>query len=330
MKKYTKRQSYSQRYFFFFHFSTKLLSVNLFVLPYNYPVLLPLLDDLFKLHRLRPTSEWRAQFHAYLRTMPAYYAAPLRRVLTRMGAGNLANSLIPETMDNCLSYSVMNYLKRLKNQAKLEFDKTLSTNSAGGSGKSSRTVDGIRVIPRSPLKRDLLMNHLIKDKFSSVKEQLTDYPGFQVNIKDLLAPSNAFRNPYDIDRKNLLDQIIRMRSNFLQPSSKYSKLIDDDTRHSLPISQMGNYQDHLKKMPMPLREIESAPVRQHMFGNPFKINKNMIMDEVVLDEVSLVPNGSATSSSQPSKGVKRPATPDSPGGPMTSKRLRKGTLILKL
>ena len=122
-------------------------------------------------------------------------------------------------------------------------------------------------------------------------------------------------------------QIIRMRSNFLQPSSKYSKLVDDDTRHSLPISQMGNYQDHLKKMPMPLREIESAPVRQHMFGNPFKINKNMIMDEVVMDEVSLVPNGSATgasASNQPAKGVKRPATPDSPGGRMASKRLRKG------
>ena len=80
-------------------------------------------------------------------------------------------------------------------------------------------------------------------------------------------------------------------------------------------------------MPMPLREIESAPVRQHMFGNPFKINKNMIMDEVVMDEVSLVPNGSATgasASNQPAKGVKRPATPDSPGGPMASKRLRKG------
>ena len=28
--------------------STNLLSVNLFVLPYNYPVLLPLLDELFK------------------------------------------------------------------------------------------------------------------------------------------------------------------------------------------------------------------------------------------------------------------------------------------
>ena len=39
-------------------------------------------------------------------------------------------------------------------------------------------------------------------------------------------------------------QIIRMRSNFLQPSSKYSKLVDDDTRHSLPISQMVIYYFH--------------------------------------------------------------------------------------
>ena len=48
--------------------------------------------------------------------MPAYYATPLRRALTRMGAGNLASSLVPETLDNCLSYTVLNYLKRLKNQ----------------------------------------------------------------------------------------------------------------------------------------------------------------------------------------------------------------------
>ena len=57
--------------------------------------------------------------------------------------------------------------------------------------------------------------------------------------------------------------------------------------HSLPIASMGNYQDYIKKQPVALREIESAPVRQHMFGNPFKINKNMILDEVV-DEVSKI------------------------------------------
>ena len=182
--------------------------------------------------------------------------------------------------------------------------------------------DGIKVIPRSPLKRDLLMNHLIKDKFLSLREQLTDFPGFQINIKDQLPPFNGYRNAYDIERKDLLDQIIRMRSNFLQPSSRYSKLVDDDSRHSLPISQMGNYQDHLKKMPMPLREIESAPVRQHMFGNPFKINKNMIMDEVVLDEVSLVPNG-GSSAPQPKK---RPQNAAEQVQNNPTKRLRKGPL----
>ena len=85
-----------------------------------------------------------------------------------------------------------------------------------------------------------------------------------------------------------LDQIVRMRSNYLQPGVTSTKLVDEDSRHSLPISQMGNYQDYLKNAQVPLREIESTPVRQHMFGNPFKINKNMIMDEVVMDEI--VPN----------------------------------------
>ena len=120
-------------------------------------------------------------------------------------------------MDNCLSYSVLNYLKRLKNQAKLEFDKTLSNNSSnGGSSQKNnpRSLEGMKVLARSPLKRDLLMNHLIKDKFLAVREQLTDFPGFQINIKDQLPPSNGFRNPYDIERKDLLDQIIRMRGNF--------------------------------------------------------------------------------------------------------------------
>jgi hypothetical protein len=54
--------------------STNLTCVNLFVMPYNYPVLLPLLEELFKVHRLKPTNEWRIQFQNYLRTMPTYYA----------------------------------------------------------------------------------------------------------------------------------------------------------------------------------------------------------------------------------------------------------------
>lgn len=38
----------------------------------------------------------------------------------------LAQTLIPENAENCLSYSVQNYLKRVKNQAKIEHDKLCS------------------------------------------------------------------------------------------------------------------------------------------------------------------------------------------------------------
>jgi len=284
--------------------STNLLTVNLFVLPYNYPMLLPLLDDLFKLHRLKPTNEWRTQFHNYLRTMPAYYAGPLRRALTRMGAGNLATSLIPETMDNSLSYSVLNYLKRLKNQAKLEYDRIVSMTPF----KGKFGPDGIKVLPRSPLKRELLENPALRETPPSLRDQLTDFPGYMLGLPEKAATeTHPLRNPFDISRASLLDQVVRMRANLLCGRGGISHLIDEDTRHSLPIGQMGNYQDYLKKQPTPLRELESAPVRQHMFGNPFKTNKNlMMMDEVSgVDEVQIVSPGATPVAQQ--RGIKRPA-----------------------
>lgn len=68
-------------------------------------------------------------------------------------------------------------------------------------------------------------------------------------------------------------QAVRMRANFLQPSLAHTRLVDEDSVHSMAVAQMGNYQEYLKRMTPLLREIESQPVRQHMFGNPFKIDK---------------------------------------------------------
>jgi len=303
--------------------STNLLTVNLFVLPYNYPMLLPLLDDLFKAHRLKPTNEWRTQFHNYLRTMPTYYAQPLRRALSRMGAGNLASTLIPEAMDNSLSYSVLNYLKRLKNQAKLEYDRIVSVTPF----KGKVGPDGIKVNARSQLKREL-MDSL---PGSSLREQVTDFPGYMLGLPEKGGTeTHPLRNPFDIPRHRLLDQLVRMRANLIGRGRgrASTQLVDSDTRHSLPIGQMGNYQDYLKKQPLPLRELESQPVRQHMFGNPFKINKNLMMtDEVsgIVDEVQLVgvsgPQGAA------GRGVKRSADQGGVGmlHPAPPKR-RKGAL----
>ncbi|XP_076341729.1 integrator complex subunit 6-like [Tachypleus tridentatus] len=88
-----------------------------------------------------------------------------------------------------------------------------------------------------------------------------------------------------------------MRGNFLQTTLSRLTLQDADQLHSLPVGQMGNYQEYLKRMPTPLREVESTPVRQHMFGNPFKIEKRMMVDEADID---LVGGGSPQA-----RGIKR-------------------------
>ena len=74
-------------------------------------------------------------------TQSEFLLGPLRRALTRMGAGNLATALISEAMDNSLSYSVLNYLKRLKNQAKMEYDRIVSVTPY----KGKVGPDGIKV-----------------------------------------------------------------------------------------------------------------------------------------------------------------------------------------
>ncbi|CAI9726681.1 Hypothetical predicted protein [Octopus vulgaris] len=255
--------------------SSNLSCVNLFVMPYNYPVLLPLLDELFKVHKSKPTKNWRQQFDSYLKTMPVYYAGPLRKALQRMGAP----SLIPDNMENCLSYSVITYLKKLKNQAKIEMDRLIAS-----VGQKLPPPDGLKVNLRTKAsivqRKDF--NQLLQTmggNMSNLRQELFDYNTFTVAVQDPEIKPQYFRNPFDIPRKNLLDQISRMRTNFLQVSPQNSKLIDDDYIHSIPVQQMGNYQEYLKKMPATLREIETQPVRLHMFGNPFKVNKNIMIDE---------------------------------------------------
>ena len=78
-----------------------------------------------------------------------------------------------------------------------------------------------------------------------------------------------------------------MRANFLQPSLAHTRLVDEDSVHSMPVAQMGNYQEYLKRMTPQLREIESQPVRQHMFGNPFKIDKVCLCVYILLCTVWL-------------------------------------------
>lgn len=78
----------------------------------------------------------------------------------------------------------------------------------------------------------------------------------------------------------LLNQTIIMSSQKDHTLQLYSICLfpDDfaDSLHSVPVAQMGNYQEYLKALASPLREIDpDQPKRLHTFGNPFKQNKKV-------------------------------------------------------
>uniref|UniRef100_A0A671X1H1 Integrator complex subunit 6 like n=1 Tax=Sparus aurata TaxID=8175 RepID=A0A671X1H1_SPAAU len=305
--------------------STTLTCVNLFVMPYNYPVLLPLLDDLFKVHKLKSNLKWRQAFEMYLKTMPPYYLLPLKKALRMMGAPNL----IAETLDCGLSYSVISYLKKLSQQAKMESDRLIVS-----VGKKAPQETGIKVKNHSNSlslahRRDfkqLLQGITGEGPLRLVDMNFKEFAGFQIALLNKDVKPQAYRNAYDIPRRNLLDQLTRMRSNLLRTSQKLIRGQDEDYLHSIPVAQMGNYQEYLKMMPSPLREIDpDQPKRLHTFGNPFKQDKKGMMIDEADEFVAGPQNKKRVSSGDPNSGVtmkrrrsmspllRRPQTP--PGSP---------------
>uniref|UniRef100_UPI00398F7925 integrator complex subunit 6 isoform X2 n=1 Tax=Pristiophorus japonicus TaxID=55135 RepID=UPI00398F7925 len=258
--------------------STTLNCVNLFVMPYNFPVLLPQLDDLFKVHKLKPNLKWRQTFENYLKTMPPYYLLPLKKALRMMGAPNLIGD---NSIDCGLSYSVISYLKKLSQQAKLESDRIIAS-----VGKKTPQELGIKVKNQSSVlslahRKDF--KQLLQGITGEVPMELSmkEFAGFQIAILNKDVKPQTYRNAYDIPRRSLLDQLTRMRSNLLKTTQKLIRGQDEDYLHSIPVAQMGNYQEYLKLMPSPLREIDpDQPKRLHTFGNPFKQDKKgMMIDE---------------------------------------------------
>uniref|UniRef100_A0A3Q3WDM8 VWFA domain-containing protein n=1 Tax=Mola mola TaxID=94237 RepID=A0A3Q3WDM8_MOLML len=223
--------------------STTLTCVNLFVMPYNYPVLLPLLDDLFKVHKLKPNLKWRQAFEMYLKTMPPYY------LLAKIESDRLIVSVGKKAPQET-GIKVKNHSSSLSLAHRRDFKQLLQGISGEG-----------------PLR-------LVDINFK-------EFAGFHIALLNKDVKPQAYRNAYDIPRRNLLDQLTRMRSNLLRTSQKLIRGQDEDYLHSIPVAQMGNYQEYLKMMPSPLREIDpDQPKRLHTFGNPFKQDKKgMMIDE---------------------------------------------------
>lgn len=270
--------------------------VFLIILPYNYPVLLPLVNELLHKYNSSPPPDWTYKFSVYLRQIPPYYAPFLRRALNTANVPyNFLQYILPENLDNYLSPSVANYLKTIKNTAKQEQENMCLRvlKQLKMPKPPFHQVETAKLNCGLPLKRDLVTHPQLRDTFLKVHSEINLFENYTIVVPTLneQGPAKNYRNPFDIPRHDLIDEIARMRDNFYKIPTSNINITSKDFGHCLPISDMGNYQEYLKNKETPLREIEPTNVRQHMFGNPYKKDKHMVMvDEADLGEVMMKPS----------------------------------------
>lgn len=264
--------------------------VHLFVLPYNYVVLMPLINDLLNKHNLNPPSDWIYKFSNYVKSIPQYYCPFLRRALGSLNIPyQLLQYILPENLDSYLSPTVANYLKQTKNLAKQDQDNLCLRvfKQLKQPKPAYHQVETTKLNSGQSLKRDLVSHPMLKETFAKLHCEINVFDNYTIVVPTIrhIQSTKNYRNPFDIPRSDLIDEISRMRDNFIKPISGIH-LYTKDAGHSLPIAEMGNYQEFLKNKVSPLKELEPTNVRQHMFGNPYKKDKHMVMvDEADVSEM---------------------------------------------
>lgn len=275
--------------------NSTLMVVHFYVLPYNYQLLLLLITDLHKLN-LNATSEWINKFATYVKTIPQYYYPFLRKALSMVNIPyQLLHYILPETLDSYLSPTVANQLKQMKNMAKQEQEnlcirvfKQLKIPKM-----PYHQHETVKLNCGQPVKTAELVKHpMLRDTFQKMHSEISTFENYNIVVPTVMniQSTKNYRNPFDIPRRDLIDEISRMRDNFFKLPTCNINLMSKDAGHSLPIAEMGNYQDYLKRREAPLRELEPTNVRQHMFGNPYKRDKHMVMvdeaDDITADPSS--------------------------------------------
>jgi len=199
------------------------------------------------------------------------------------------------------------YMARIQQLGKEELEQTCST-------VAKRAVQLPPIIAMGPQmmkantyrmthpEKQALMNK-IPEKYAKYLADIPRiYEDVQICVADAYPPvpkvaSSQFKNPFDIERHNLLDQLEKMTQNFNQqvdvssshvleggmPGMKI-KLQHAEELHNLPVAKMGKFEEYDRRLRAiglgPQRELEAPPVRKHEFGNPFKVVKSLAVDEV--------------------------------------------------
>ncbi|KAI9331075.1 hypothetical protein BDR26DRAFT_1011089 [Obelidium mucronatum] len=217
--------------------------VMMYIMPYNFPKLFKLIEHLNKNPSMKsvPPASWTKNFRAYLTEIPPYYHGKLRTMMGKIGLEHLLPvSLVPDMNE----WPISKFLKTVVDQAKLEFDKYVTS-----------------VVEKNKAKSEELR------KISLENAQTVD-------------AENLVENAFDVSRGQVLLELKLLQTHFNKASQKGPQIKKmnrnqdyQDALHSVPISEMSNH--HSKPYIPPLRNpFESdddilKKSKRDPFGNPW-------------------------------------------------------------
>ncbi|KAJ1657743.1 hypothetical protein IWQ61_002910 [Dispira simplex] len=222
--------------------------VNLYILPYNYPILFTLLEQLKKSPGQALHPKWCKEFADYLERSPVYYLPFLRNALQLYG--------LAEVSSLQWGQDVQAIVKRQEDTC------------------NAIRADSARLLA------------MTKKLFWSLKRPLRTGPGglsqlinnaFDVPRENLLDQLQNMRKVY---RRNVV-------SGTMTRGQPWLDHLEEETNHSKPIAMMGNFQPVMNEnIEQELRdpwadEEQLRKIRRTMFGNPYvRLDKRSGLENV--------------------------------------------------
>ncbi|MEN2496320.1 MAG: Integrator complex subunit 6 [Marteilia pararefringens] len=312
---------YHQFSFGYLRTSINQQSVRLFLMPFNYPMLIPLIDDLIKVNKGLPDKAWFRRFENYLQTVPLYYLPYLKTAFSKWSHIGLcaaldSNHVIPE---------LTSLLKEQRRKLRSAFDalnlainirqdqadaNAYSQNSQGTEREKTRQLYELEKNLR-PIK--LSNSSMPSDSYNkqmntllSANRNVRSIAGCRINMK---SNQNSFENRKIFTKISEYDQelLINFELDHLNGDNvdgiinSYTELMHTmETKglshmllHRLPASKATNYIESVTRdtSNLKLREIFPLPARVNMFGNPFKVKSTSPAQQQQFSPSSSTSNG---------------------------------------
>ncbi|KAI6174997.1 VWFA domain-containing protein [Aphelenchoides bicaudatus] len=261
---------------------------------------------------------------------------PLRKALNKIP---IPHPFLNEQTSSPMFYQpgVVTQFKRWRDQGKEELEATcqqiaIFNNPNPANQEATRVFNIVCGVYQLPMVEVLPHLHIGSNETSKIgvlqnyQQRPSLYRDTRIAVTNTRYPKNPstkFRNPFDIDREELLEQLEKMRVNLdLQISNRSIAALEGgmpgqrirlqhaEDLHALPITKMGDYQEYNKRLndigKGPMRELEPQVAKAHAFGNPFKLDKkSMSVDEVGEMPVANTNGNSPGAASPTQEGIKK-------------------------